>query len=532
MGRSMAKVDPDREPPDAVFDHLASKRQYQISRKDGGLWHRELLLAGQPDEVVLSEYPLKYVVGSGRHAQSYLVEVDGFLVESPVTWYTSRQAWGMSPGYGGPNQRGFRREVDEHCLFCHAGKAEAVGGSINRMHFTEIAIGCERCHGPGGLHVERHAGQERLADSSAVGEVSDTIVNPARLPRELAEAVCQQCHLLGKVRVATRGRKLSDFRPGLPLQDFCQDYELEGPDESMTVVGHVGQMHRSRCYQSSGTLTCVTCHTPHDEPQPEVRDAYYNSICLDCHGAERCTVGEPRLRRESPQNNCVHCHMPSSATEVPHVTFTDHRIGLHDKSAVVDKDESDRAMHARAVLRPMLDLARLNEVDRSRSLGLAYLRGAAAQSNAPLAATFRDRARTLLSAAHAAGLRDPVLDISLARLREEFLPYVEDALADPDLVGHDRCNALILLADEHVRHRRYEDAAVAMRQVTELTRRAADWLKLAECEPAGSPAAVQSLETAVRIDVRLWQVHQYLAEHYRRQGDLERAAWHQQRAVP
>src|SRR5262245_33908319 len=63
MGRSMAEVDLGREPPDADFDHELSKRRYQVRRKDGRLWHRELLLTREPDEVVLSEFPLKYVVG-------------------------------------------------------------------------------------------------------------------------------------------------------------------------------------------------------------------------------------------------------------------------------------------------------------------------------------------------------------------------------------------------------------------------------------------------------------------------------------
>src|SRR5262245_14073099 len=64
MGDSMAEVDPAREPPDAVFDHPASKRRYQVCRKDGRLWHRELLPAEGADEVVLAEFPLKYVIGS------------------------------------------------------------------------------------------------------------------------------------------------------------------------------------------------------------------------------------------------------------------------------------------------------------------------------------------------------------------------------------------------------------------------------------------------------------------------------------
>src|SRR5262249_46486789 len=171
------------------------------------------------EEVVLSDYPLKYVVGSGRHSLTYLVEADGFLVESPVTWYTSKKQWGMSPGYDQPVHLGFERPADEGCLICHAGRAEAVEGSWHRMRVTEAAIGCERCHGPGSLHVERHTGPDGGAAKPPTG-TDNTIVNPAHLPRELAEAVCQQCHLRGSATVPAPGSKQSDFRPGLPLQRF------------------------------------------------------------------------------------------------------------------------------------------------------------------------------------------------------------------------------------------------------------------------------------------------------------------------
>ena len=45
-------------------------------------------------------------------------------------------------------------------------------------------------------------------------------------------------------------------------------------------------------------------------------------------------------------------------------------------------------------------------------------------------------------------------------------------------------------------------------------------------------ADVAALETAVRINPRIWQLQQHLAELYRQRGDAERAAWHQRRAVP
>ena len=47
----------------------------------------------------------------------------------------------------------------------------------------------------------------------------------------------------------------------------------------------------------------------------------------------------------------------------------------------------------------------------------------------------------------------------------------------------------------------------------------------------GRPVEWEALQTAVRIDPRLWQVHQAMAEFYKQKGDLERAAFHAKRAV-
>ncbi len=529
MGRSMAAAAADLAPPDAAFDHPASKRRYQVFRKDGRLWHRESLLADGPD-VVLAEYPVSFVVGSGRHSLTYLVEAEGFLVESPVSWYAAKKAWGMSPGYDAPDQPGFERAAGEGCLFCHAGRAEAAGASLHRMHVTEPAITCERCHGPGSLHAElRH-----VAGGPPSGEADFTIVNPSRLPRGLAEAVCQQCHLRSSAMILAPGRKLSDFRPGLPLEDFVHPFMVERPDRPMTVVGHVEQLHLSRCYQASESLTCLTCHDPHGEPRPEDATAHYQAACLGCHRPEACKVAPDRRRRESPGNDCVQCHMPRSPTEVPHLAFTHHRIAVHDRPAA-----PAARTPGEGALRPFLDLSRLTDADRKRSLGLGYLEAANREKEPALAADDRERALELMDDARAAGVRDAALDVGLARLLFDLgeggvQRHAEEALTHPELAGQDRCTALFLLADAQSARGHHAKAATALRELTRLRRHSTDWLLLADCERAlGNPAAADAaLETAVRINPRLWKVHQYRAEQGARRGDADRAAWHRQRAVP
>ena len=149
------------------------------------LWHIESKLTnGEP--IVLSEYPVKYVVGSGRHSRTYLVETEGFLVESPITWYSERKQWGMSPGYDRANHLGFERATGQGCLECHAGRTAPLGKSLHRMEVVESAIGCERCHGPGSLHLEKHRGFELTTVQRSTTGTDFTIVNPAALSRELA----------------------------------------------------------------------------------------------------------------------------------------------------------------------------------------------------------------------------------------------------------------------------------------------------------------------------------------------------------
>ncbi len=528
MGRSMAEADPAREPPDAAFDHPASGRRYQVARRGGQLWHRELL-AG-PQEVVLAEHPVRYVVGSGQHSLTYLVEADGFLVESPVTWYSSRKAWGMSPGYDRPDNPGFERAAGEGCLGCHAGRAEAVDRSLHRMRVIEAAIGCERCHGPGSLHVARHDGPP----DGRRGEADLTIVNPSRLPRDLAEAICQQCHLRSDATVVARGRSPADFRPGLPLQAVRADYQVESGRGGMTVVGHVEQLHLSRCYQSSDRLTCLTCHSPHAEPRPEDRVAHYRAACLGCHAPDRCTVDPRRRQAESPENDCTRCHMPTSPTEIPHLAFTHHRIGVHRGSPTTTAPAASGEG-----LRPVLDLSHLSEADRARSLGLGYLEAANRSKDGDRAARFREEALRLLSGVRESGLKDPAVEVALGRLRFDLGlggagGFAAAALADPGLAGQDRCTALFLLADEYHANGRNREAVDALHELTKLRRHPTDWLLLADCEGAlGDQAGREAaLEAATRINPRLWKVHRYLAEQYRRRGDRARADWHQQRAVP
>ena len=39
------------------------------------------------------------MLGSGRQGASYLIDRDGFLFQSPISWYAQQRRWDLSPGY-------------------------------------------------------------------------------------------------------------------------------------------------------------------------------------------------------------------------------------------------------------------------------------------------------------------------------------------------------------------------------------------------------------------------------------------------
>ena len=256
-----------------------------------------------PGKTITHTERIDIVAGVPRKGQSYLFWKGDQLFQLPVTYWTETNSWVNSPSYpdGSPH---FDKAIIPRCLECHASYFDWLPPPINRYGKTSmvLGIGCEKCHGPGREHVARH----RLRSQLPAG-TSEAIVNPASLSRDRQMDVCGLCHSGNGTPIAP---SLS-FVPGDDLLDYV-DIPYAGPEDAVDVHGNQVQLLRlSKCFQSTTTLTCTTCHDVHEE---ERNAASFSPKCLSCHEAKQCgeypKIGDQIIR------NCIDCHMPLQNSSV------------------------------------------------------------------------------------------------------------------------------------------------------------------------------------------------------------------------
>lgn len=318
MGRSLYRPGArppieDFSPEKATITNPKNGLVYRAYIDEEGRWWQEESLPGTDYH---RRVEVTHVIGSGNHTRSYLGEVEGEVIQMPLTWYVRRGIWDMSPGYAETGHR-FDRHVQPQCLFCHNDLSPIRDHTTSGyLHLAE-GITCTRCHGDGTAHVA----QRRAGEGPVGGQPDPTIVNPARLQPIQQLRVCQQCHLSGQTRVLLGDHRWDHYDVRTPLEDYVSIYEYAnngGPE--FGISSHGLRMSLSRCYtESEGRLNCSRCHNPHRKDEGQSRRA----ACLGCHQVEQC--GDEHGK--TADADCARCHMHQGGTsDIPHVTFTDHWI--------------------------------------------------------------------------------------------------------------------------------------------------------------------------------------------------------------
>ena len=290
-------------PAPGIIDPHDPRAKHSLLRQ-GDTIRMETQVDGQTYKAVVA-----YAIGSGDRGMTLLGRDDtNTLRELRLSRYGNINpsgGWDVTTGHRPKPEtndeclgRSLPPDKARGCLLCHTTDTHSKETGKGAAS-ADQAIGCERCHGPGGNHIA--AVKAGFADLAIAAE-------PARASAGEVIGLCGQCH-------SPRGTMTIS------------------PDDSFSVRFQATTLTWSRCYTRSGEeLGCLTCHDPHSDAQPE--PSHYERKCLACHDSTTkgasTSVPSAGVCSVNPASGCITCHMPVvTSTRVPHTPFTDHNIRVH-----------------------------------------------------------------------------------------------------------------------------------------------------------------------------------------------------------
>lgn len=244
------------------------------------------------------------VIGSGTKGQTFASWTNNNLFQLPITYFTSASQWCNSPGY--PNKIAFNRPITSRCLECHSTFAEKISAQgIEPEEFNKstviMGVDCERCHGPAAKHVE-------FQTQNPKETIAKFIINPANFSRKQSLDLCALCHG-GRLQ---KTKPSFEFTAGDRLSDYFLIDTVSKDVNSIDVHGNqYGLLKASKCFLKSKTMTCNTCHNPHENEKG--KSQVFSQRCMSCHNdkhADAVVCKMTSTTGDGINKNCVKCHMP------------------------------------------------------------------------------------------------------------------------------------------------------------------------------------------------------------------------------
>ncbi len=242
------------------------------------------------------------------------------------------------------------------CADCHSTnvrKNYVAAADSFATTWSEIAVGCEACHGPGSRHLAWAAARSstdstmgltaQLDERRHVTWVANASTGNAVRSRQRASdrelQVCAQCH--------SRRREIAEgYVAGKPYFDFYRPALLTSP------LYHADGQQRAEVYEWGSFLqsrmnahgvTCSDCHEPHSG---ELR-AQGAAVCATCHSPAKYDAPAHSHHQAATGVTCLSCHMPA-ATYMKVDSRRDHsfRVPRPDLSVTLGTPNACSSCHA------------------------------------------------------------------------------------------------------------------------------------------------------------------------------------------
>ncbi len=308
---------------------------------EGGKYFFTLLDKDNP--VNNQTYEVAKTLG-GKWDQHYEAKVGENFYPTPMRWSVADRQWltggfrpdewflgdGTSDGIPRrPDQLLTQRAAEAKCAGCHMTGYTPEFDKTAKLWKgpgagVELGISCEKCHGPGSLHV---------ADAqAAAGQPAATkpgkILHPLKdLNAQQQNQLCAQCH--GR-NTNKKDREIAfpvGFLPGdTNIQDHIFFWSYSGdpnPDHSRYFWPNDWAKRNRQQWQdftksthfAKTNVTCLTCHTFHGQWAENQLRLPRERLCAECHTATGLAK-RPNLEMftgspmEKAGATCVDCHMP------------------------------------------------------------------------------------------------------------------------------------------------------------------------------------------------------------------------------
>jgi predicted CXXCH cytochrome family protein len=289
----------------APFTLSQNGSAYSMETRDGR-YIVTVSKAGRPGE----KFEVHYTLGA-RRFQGYLSKLaDGRIYVLPVFWHNEAKRWvdwkEITPVPDDPDHD-LRQIWNVTCVNCHATNLAKNFNPSTKTYtttWTEMGIGCEACHGPGGGHAAVTSEWEKNPSVKPPDPTpSDLqIFSPARAaPRQVFDT-CGYCH-------GNKNNVFFGFKPGDRYEDYALPFLISqpipdnDPQGDFWPDGRPSRFNRPQaltltgCFQK-GQATCTNCHRMHGSQnthslkvQVEAADGgltkQSDSLCTQCHAEGR-----------------------------------------------------------------------------------------------------------------------------------------------------------------------------------------------------------------------------------------------------
>jgi 5-methylcytosine-specific restriction endonuclease McrA len=145
--------------------------RYRLRAENGEYFISESYLTGKEQE-----HRVEFTLGS-RRIQHYLTTIEnGKIIVLPPSWDVQRQQWFDNMEIVRPDENDQKpvQQWNKTCVGCHVSQQDDHYNPATHTYATawaDFGTSCERCHGPGSLHVQTYS---RDKESRAVGGRSAT----------------------------------------------------------------------------------------------------------------------------------------------------------------------------------------------------------------------------------------------------------------------------------------------------------------------------------------------------------------------